>query len=76
MSSTTSEVVNQELWGLFATHGLPDILVLDNGTQFTLGTFKRYLMGLGIRHALMAPFHPASNGQAERMFRSAKEALA
>ncbi|CAI5793321.1 XP_028570936.1uncharacterized protein K02A2.6-like [Podarcis lilfordi] len=40
------------------------------------GTFEWHLLGLGIRHALPAPFHPSSNGQAERMVRSAKEALA
>ncbi|XP_053230508.1 uncharacterized protein K02A2.6-like [Podarcis raffonei] len=76
MPSTTTEAVIRVLWGLLATQGCPDVLVLDNGPQFTSGTFERYLQGLGIRHALTAPFHPASNGQAERMVRSAKEALA
>nr|XP_034957626.1 uncharacterized protein K02A2.6-like [Zootoca vivipara] len=76
MTSTTSKAIIRVLRGLFATHGCPDVLVSDNGPQFTSGTFERYLLGLGIRHALTAPFHPASNGQAERMVRSAKEALA
>lgn len=48
----------------------------DKGAQFTLGMFKKYLLGLGIRHALTALFHPACNRQAERVVRSAKEALA
>uniref|UniRef100_A0A670I4V1 Gypsy retrotransposon integrase-like protein 1 n=1 Tax=Podarcis muralis TaxID=64176 RepID=A0A670I4V1_PODMU len=76
MPSTTTEAVIRVLRGLFATHGCPDVLVSDNGPQFTSGTFERYLLGLGIRHALTAPFHPSSNGQAERMVRSTKEALA
>nr|XP_028570936.1 uncharacterized protein K02A2.6-like [Podarcis muralis] len=75
MPSTTTEAVIRVLRGLFATHGCPDVLVLDNGPQFTLGTFERSLLGLGIHHALMAAFHPASNGQTERMVCSAKEAL-
>ncbi|CAI5791638.1 XP_028571629.1uncharacterized protein K02A2.6-like [Podarcis lilfordi] len=75
MPSTTTEAVIRVLRGLFATHGCPDVLVSDNGPQFTSGTFERSLLGLGIRHALTAPFHPSSNGQAERMVRSAKEAL-
>ncbi|XP_033014646.1 uncharacterized protein K02A2.6-like, partial [Lacerta agilis] len=76
MPSTTTEAIVRVLRGLFAMHGCPDVLVSDNGPQFTSGAFERYLLGLGIRHALTAPFHPASNGQAERMVRSAKEALA
>nr|XP_034969524.1 uncharacterized protein K02A2.6-like [Zootoca vivipara] len=76
MTSTMTEAVIRVLLGLFATHGCPDVLVSNNGPQFTSGTFERYLLGLGIRHALTAPFHPASNGQTERMVRSAKEALA
>ncbi|CAI5780663.1 XP_028571632.1uncharacterized protein K02A2.6-like [Podarcis lilfordi] len=74
--STTTEAVIRVLRGLFATHGCPDVLVSDNGPQFTSGTFERYLLGLGIHHALTAPFHPSSNGQAERMVCSAKETLA
>uniref|UniRef100_UPI0010A02BFD uncharacterized protein K02A2.6-like n=1 Tax=Podarcis muralis TaxID=64176 RepID=UPI0010A02BFD len=75
MPSTTTEAVIRVLQGLFATHGCPDVLVSDNGPQFTSGTFELYLLGLGICHALTAPFHPSSNGQVERMVRSAKEAL-
>ncbi|XP_077778806.1 uncharacterized protein LOC144326225 [Podarcis muralis] len=76
MPFTPTEAVIRVLRGLFATHGCPDVLVSNNGPQFTSGTFERYLLGLGICHALTAPFHPPSNGQAERMVRSAKEALA
>ncbi|XP_015280350.1 PREDICTED: uncharacterized protein K02A2.6-like, partial [Gekko japonicus] len=52
---------------LFATHGLPDVLVSDNGAQFTSEEFRRFLSDNGIRQMTAAPFHPASNGQAERM---------
>ncbi|XP_060542405.1 uncharacterized protein K02A2.6-like [Pantherophis guttatus] len=75
MPSTTAEAVIKALRKLFATHGLPDTLVSDNGPQFTATLFEGYLAGLGIRHALSAPFHPASNGLAERFVRTAKEAL-
>ncbi|KRZ81567.1 Uncharacterized protein T08_2084 [Trichinella sp. T8] len=54
-------------------HGLPDIIVSDNGTQFTSHTFQEYLNKGGIRHITSAPFHPSSNGQAERMVRTTKE---
>ncbi|XP_032077736.1 uncharacterized protein K02A2.6-like [Thamnophis elegans] len=75
MSSTTAEVVIKVLRRLFSKHGLPDILVSDNGPQFTAMQFEIFLAAQGIRHAMVVPFHPASNSQVERMVRSAKEAL-
>ncbi|XP_058023905.1 uncharacterized protein K02A2.6-like [Ahaetulla prasina] len=75
MRSTTAESVISVLRHLFVTHGLPDTLVSDNGPQFTATQFEGYLAEEGIRHVLSAPFHPATNGLAERFVRSAKEAL-
>ncbi|XP_026537088.1 uncharacterized protein K02A2.6-like [Notechis scutatus] len=75
MNSTTTEAVTKQLRKLFATHGLPDLLVSDNGPQFTALAFEQFLAEQGIRHALTAPAHPASNGRAERMVRYTKEAL-
>lgn len=51
------------------------LIFLSWTTGPTLSIFECYLLSLGIHHALMAPFHPASNGQAEQMVNSAKEAL-
>ncbi|KRZ00689.1 Uncharacterized protein T11_4754 [Trichinella zimbabwensis] len=56
-------------------HGLPDIIVFDNGTQFTSQVCQEYLNKGGIKHITSAPFHPSSNGQAERMVRTTKESL-
>lgn len=75
MHSTTSEAIVKVLEGLLATHGLPDLLVTDNGPQFTAAPFQMFLAKLGICHATTAPYHPAANGLAERAVRSAKEAL-
>ncbi|XP_026568106.1 uncharacterized protein K02A2.6-like [Pseudonaja textilis] len=76
LPTTTTQAVVKALTRLFVTHGLPDTLVSDNGPQFTSCEFSMYVANLGIRHVLTAPFHPASNGMAERAVRSAKEALA
>ncbi|XP_032091766.1 uncharacterized protein K02A2.6-like [Thamnophis elegans] len=75
MASTMAESTVRALRRLFATHGLPDILVSDNGPQFTATTFQEFLAEQGIRHAPIAPYHLARNGRAERAVRSAKEAL-
>ncbi|XP_026573113.1 uncharacterized protein K02A2.6-like, partial [Pseudonaja textilis] len=74
--TTTTRAIAQALTHLFVTHGLPDTIVSDNGPQFTSTEFSRYVTNLGIRHILTAPFHPSSNGLAERAVRTAKEALA
>ncbi|XP_026528261.1 uncharacterized protein K02A2.6-like [Notechis scutatus] len=43
MKITTTEAVIKKLNRLFATHGLPDVLVSDNGPQFTALAFEQYL---------------------------------
>ncbi|XP_026574490.1 uncharacterized protein K02A2.6-like, partial [Pseudonaja textilis] len=65
MKATTTEAVIKKLNRLFATHGLPDVLVSDNGPQFTALAFEQYLAERGIRHAITSPAHPAANGRAE-----------
>lgn len=72
----TTEALIGALRSLFAIHGLPDTLVSDNGPQLMAGPFELYLAGQGIRHALITPFHPSSNGLVERTVCSVKDALA
>ncbi|RXN22450.1 Transposon Ty3-I Gag-Pol poly [Labeo rohita] len=75
MSSMSSSAVINTLRLLFATHGLPDVIVSDNGTAFTSSEFQEFADRNGIRHVTTAPYHPSSNGQAERMVQTTKEAL-
>ncbi|XP_033003909.1 uncharacterized protein K02A2.6-like, partial [Lacerta agilis] len=73
-SASTSAAI-RVLRRLFATHGLPDTLVSDNGTAFTSEEFQTFTAQNAIRHICSAPFHPATNGQAERMVRTTKDTL-
>ncbi len=61
------------LRSIFATHGIPELLVYDNGSVFTSDEFKDFLKQNGIRHNTSAPCHPASNGLAERNVQTFKE---
>lgn len=75
MASTISEAITQALRKIFATHGLPDLVVSDNGPQFTSSPFEVFLEAQKIHHTLTAPFHPSSNGQAEGTAHLAKDSL-
>ena len=60
---------------MFSTHGIPDRLVSDNGTAFTSEEFKIFVKRNGIHHSTSAPYHPATNGLAERAVQTFKENL-
>ena len=73
--SCSASSVIRFLRTVFATHGLPDQIVSDNGTAFTSDEFQAFLKKNAIRHTTSAPYHPASNGLAERCVQTFKEAL-
>ncbi|XP_055911879.1 uncharacterized protein K02A2.6-like [Eupeodes corollae] len=64
-----------EVHQLFAIHGIPDVIVSDNGSAFTSYDFKTFCENNLIKHIFSAPFHPSTNGQVERMVRTTKEYL-
>ena len=73
--SATAICTIQELRSVFATHGIPEMIVTDNGTAFTSNEFQEFITRNGIRHTKTAPYHPASNGLAERGVQTFKEGL-
>ena len=75
MTSTTADKTIDELRLIFASHGLPEELVSDNGPQFVSHEFSEFMRKNGIKHILVPPYHPSSNGAAERSVRVLKEAL-
>jgi len=75
MSSTSASSTITALRSLFAIHGLPEEIVADNGPQFVAGEMKDFLKANGVRLCLSSPYHPASNGEAERAVRTFKEAI-
>ena len=70
---TTAEETISTLRSLFARLGLPDQIVFDNGPQFTSEAFRKFTTANGIKHVTGAPYHPATNGQAEKLVQSFKK---
>lgn len=75
MSSTTAEKTVDVLRRIFSQNGLPDQLVSDNGPQFVSECFRQFMQYNGIRHTTSAPYHPRTNGLAERLVQTLKQSL-
>ena len=66
MTTTTAGTITA-LRDIFSRHGLPEILVSDNGSKFTSREFEKFCVNNGIVHRISAAYKPSTNGQAERV---------
>ena len=76
MSKITASATILELREVFATLGLCAQIVTDNGPTFTSSEFRNFLTHNGIKHITVSPYHPSSNGLAERSVQTFKKAMA
>lgn len=75
MPNTTALCAISKLRELNSRFGNMDILVSDNGSQFISEQFDDFCKEEGIYHIRSPPYHPQSNGQAERFVDTFKRAL-
>jgi len=75
VNSASTITAVEKLRASFVTHGIPEVLVSDNGPTFTSQEFGKFLKGNGIHHIRIAPYHPASNRLAERAVQTLKTGL-
>ena len=69
---------NESEWRMFSNHfilahGIPEVVLNDNGREFTAKVFTNYLSSLGIDHRRTTPQNPHCNGRIERFKRTFKE---
>ena len=74
-SSTSATATIEKLRQAFANHGLPEMVVSDNGSGFASEEFADFMARNGILHVKTAPRHPSSNGLVERSVRIFKEGM-
>ncbi|XP_064488490.1 uncharacterized protein K02A2.6-like [Ornithodoros turicata] len=75
VSSLSATELIKHLRRMFATHGLPEVIVTDNGTSLASAEMREFTKLNGIQHVFTPVYHPASNGSAERMVQTVKSGL-
>ena len=75
VQSSTAKVTIQHLKPLFAQFGLPDIIATDNGPCFVSSEFEDFLSINDIKYWRSSPYHPSSNGLAEKAVQIIKHGL-
>ena len=73
--SATSSVVIELLQALFSQFGIPKVLVTDNGPCFVSEEYEIFMAKNGVKYITSAPYHPATNGLAERAVQTVKRGL-
>ena len=73
--STSTKATTDLLEEDFAHFGYPHTIVTDNATTFLSEEFQAWCRERGITHLTGAPYHPATNGAAERLVQSFKQSL-
>nr|XP_037284101.1 uncharacterized protein K02A2.6-like [Rhipicephalus microplus] len=75
VSQANSHSTVEALRTIFSRFGIPRTVVSDNGTPFTAREFEQFMERNGIAHIRTPPYHPQSNGLAERAVRTIKDGL-
>ena len=66
VDTATTQNTIEHLCSMFARFGLPRVMVTDNSTCFTSSDFAQFAQCDQIRHIRISPYHPSTNGLAER----------
>ncbi len=75
MRNLTASTLIEKLEDIFGYFGYCKKLVTDNGPPFGSYEFKRFCDKYGIKLMHSPPYHPSSNGMAERAVQSIKKVL-
>ena len=74
-SSTSSKATIELLEQDFANFGYPHTIVSDNASSFTSEEFQEWSKARGIVNLTGPPYHPATNGAAERLVQTFKKSM-
>ncbi|RXN20033.1 putative hephaestin-like protein 1 [Labeo rohita] len=75
LHSTTFAAVISKLKASFARHGIPEAVISDNGPQYSSVEFETFARTWEFLHTTTSPYHPQSNGLAEKSVHTANKLL-
>ncbi|KAL9965899.1 hypothetical protein ACROYT_G029757 [Oculina patagonica] len=59
----------------FSRHGIPEVLITDNGSQFASSAFTAFAREWQFEHRTSSPRYPQSNGRAENAVKTCKNLM-
>uniref|UniRef100_A0A3Q2Q5W3 Integrase catalytic domain-containing protein n=1 Tax=Fundulus heteroclitus TaxID=8078 RepID=A0A3Q2Q5W3_FUNHE len=75
LSSTNASIVIMHVKSLFARHGIPKIVVSDNGPCYNFKVWQQFASHYGFNHVTSSPQHAQANGKAEKGVHIIKQIL-
>ena len=75
LPDTTASTVINCLQQHFSRHGIPDVVISDNGPQFRSAEFNAFATEWEFEHLTSSAYHSQSNGKAESAVKIAKTML-
>lgn len=75
VKNITAKTTINECKEIFTNFGYPKVMVMDNGRNFRSAEFLQFLESKGVTPKFSAPYHPSTNGLAERYVQTLKNTL-
>ena len=75
LKSTTSQSIIEALRSVFSHYGIPEIVISDNGPQYSSNEFDTFAKKYNFHHVTSSPLFPQSNGQVEQAVQTVKRLL-
>jgi len=66
LDSLSSVFTLDKVKSIFSTHGIPEVVISDNGPQFSSREFQEFAKSYAFQHVASSPKYPKANGEAER----------
>lgn len=75
LNRPSAEEVIAHMKSMFARHGIPELIMSDNGPQYSCEAFSVFAREYQFQHVTSSPLYPQSNGEAERAVKTIKGLL-